>query len=135
MGLKFLSHGSCINCIGITIYSGQQYITKVFIFGVLTWMMDPIPYPYSIRGQLQHSMVKIIIIILSYYDYYCAIINIVDIAIDWITDKLYWTNTNQIMVYDLHTGYQTIIINSTESDDLFYQILVDPIARYLQMHA
>jgi hypothetical protein len=53
---------------------------------------------------------------------------LVDIAVDWISDKIYWTNTNQIMVYDLQRGYQSTVINS-ESDTLLHQVLVDPNAR------
>jgi hypothetical protein len=51
---------------------------------------------------------------------------IVDIAVDWISDKIYWTNTNQIMVYDLQRGYQSTLINS---DTVLHQVLVDPNAR------
>ena len=52
--------------------------------------------------------------------------NTVNIAVDWITDKIYWTNNSQIMVYDLHSGYVTTVINSTEPGTLFYQVVVDP---------
>ena len=55
---------------------------------------------------------------------------IVDIAVDWITDKIYWTIFNQIMVYDLKTGYQATVINATEHDALFNQVMVDPGTRY-----
>ena len=53
-----------------------------------------------------------------------------DIAVDWLTDKIYWTNINQIMVYDLQRGYEAIVIKSTESGTLFHQVIVDPNARY-----
>ena len=52
-----------------------------------------------------------------------------DIAVDWITDKIYWTNVNQIMVHDLQQGYQTIVIESAEPSALFHQVVVDPNAR------
>ena len=55
---------------------------------------------------------------------------VVDIAVDWISDKLYWTDTNQIMVYDLQRGYQSTVINS---DTLLHQVVVDPNARYLPL--
>ena len=55
---------------------------------------------------------------------------IVDIAVDWITDKIYWTKFNQIMVYDLKTGYQATVINATEQGALFNQVMVDPGTRY-----
>ena len=54
----------------------------------------------------------------------------VDIAIDWITDKIYWTNNNQIMVYDLHSGHQTTVINSREPGTLLHQVVLDPGTRY-----
>ena len=52
----------------------------------------------------------------------------VDIAVDWITDKIYWTNINQIFVYDLQRGYQTVVIDSAESDAI-QQVVVDPNTR------
>ena len=55
-----------------------------------------------------------------------VIMNTVSIAVDWITDKIYWTNNSQIMVYDLHSGYVTAVINSTEPGMLFHQVVVDP---------
>ena len=57
---------------------------------------------------------------------------IVDIAVDWITDKVYWTKFNQIMVYDLKTGYTATVINVTasESGASFSQVVVDPSTRY-----
>ena len=54
------------------------------------------------------------------------IMNTVSIAVDWIADKIYWTNNSQIMVYDLHNGYVTTVINSTEPGTLFHQVVVDP---------
>ena len=47
-----------------------------------------------------------------------------------MSDKVYWTNINRIMVYDLQQGYQTTVINSTESYSLFYQVVVDPNKRW-----
>ena len=63
---------------------------------------------------------------------YCDVfhMNAVSIAVDWITDKVYWTNSSQIMVYDLHSGYVTTVINSTEPGTLFHQVVVDPGTRY-----
>ena len=53
---------------------------------------------------------------------------VVDTAVDWVSDKIYWTNTNQIMVYDLQRGYQSTVINSNTT--ALHQILVDPNERY-----
>lgn len=53
----------------------------------------------------------------------------VDIAVDWITDKIYWTVNSCIMVYDLQNGYQTTVINYT-LPAFFYQVEVDPNTRY-----
>lgn len=51
----------------------------------------------------------------------------VSIAVDWITDKVYWTNNSQILVYDLHSRYVTTVINSTvPSGTSFRQIVIDP---------
>ena len=55
-------------------------------------------------------------------------LNTVDIAVDWITNKIYWTSINHIMVYDLQQGYQTIVINSTG-----HQVVVDPNTRYIHV--
>ena len=55
---------------------------------------------------------------------------IVDIAVDWITDKIYWTNINRIMVYDLQRGYKATVIESAEFSVSFHQVIVDPNARY-----
>lgn len=52
-----------------------------------------------------------------------------DIAVDWISDKIYWTNINQIMVYDLQQGYQTIVINEVDPETLFHQVVADPNTR------
>ena len=53
----------------------------------------------------------------------------VDIAVDWITDKIYWTVNSCIMVYDLQSRYQTTVINYT-LPAFFYQVEVDPNTRY-----
>ena len=58
------------------------------------------------------------------------VLSIVDIAVDWITDKIYWTKFNQIMVYDIKTGYQATVINVTEPGASFRQVIVDPSTRY-----
>lgn len=55
-----------------------------------------------------------------------SVVNTVSIAVDWITDKIYWTNNSQIMVYDLHSGYVTTVLNSTEPGTIFHQVVVDP---------
>ena len=52
----------------------------------------------------------------------------VDIAVDWISDKIYWTNSNRIVVYDLQRGYQTTLYTSP---GLFHQVEADPNARYV----
>ncbi len=60
--------------------------------------------------------------------------SIVDIAVDWISDKIYWTNINRIMVYDLQRGYQAIMIDSLTLEPsamVFYQVVIDPITRYI----
>ena len=54
------------------------------------------------------------------------LLHTVNIAVDWITDKIYWTNNSQILVYDLHSGYLTTVINSTEPETIFHQVVVDP---------
>ena len=56
----------------------------------------------------------------------------VAIAVDWITDKIYWANvspqSNTISVADIHISYRTKVTNlsSFEPED----ILVDAINRY-----
>ena len=57
---------------------------------------------------------------------------LVDIAVvnDWISDKIYWTKINQIMVYDLQKGYQTTVIDAAEPDALFHQVVADPNTRW-----
>ena len=52
------------------------------------------------------------------------------IAIDWISDKLYWSDyyRNTINVIDLHTGHQNALF--TLSAYKPYDILVDPNSRY-----
>ena len=52
-----------------------------------------------------------------------------DIAVDWITDKIYWTKLNQIIVYDLHTGYQATVLNITEPGTVLHQLVADPTTR------
>ena len=52
------------------------------------------------------------------------------IAIDWISDKLYWSDyyRNTINVIDLHTGHQNALFTLSEYQP--YDILVDPNSRY-----
>ena len=53
----------------------------------------------------------------------------VDIAVDWVTDKIYWTANDQIKVYDLRRGYQTTVIKSTEPGTSLKQVVVDSTTR------
>ena len=55
---------------------------------------------------------------------------LVDIAVDWISDKIYWTKINKITAYDLQQGYQTIVIDVAEPGALFHQVVVDPNTRW-----
>ena len=54
-----------------------------------------------------------------------------DIAVDWIADKLYWTDNghDRIGVLDLLLGHYTILID-TGADTNPRGIIVDPINRY-----
>ena len=51
-----------------------------------------------------------------------------DIALDWISDKLYWTDDgfDRIGVFDLTNGYYSILID-TEYDSSPRGIITDPI--------
>lgn len=53
----------------------------------------------------------------------------VDISVEWITGKIYWTAVNRIMVYDMKSSYQTLVINSSDPHTSFHQIVVDPSTR------
>lgn len=62
-----------------------------------------------------------------YYDYITD-----DIAVDWISYKLYWTDNgqlNRIQVLDLNLGHCTSLIN-TGQDTSPRAIVVDPINKY-----
>ena len=54
-----------------------------------------------------------------------------DIAVDWISDKLYWTDNgfDRIGVFDLTSGHYSIIID-TGVDSSPRGIITDPINRY-----
>ena len=62
--------------------------------------------------------------------YYC----IDDIAVDWITNKLYWTDDglDRIGVLDLELGYYSILID-TGLDTRPRGIIVDPINGYISI--
>lgn len=63
-------------------------------------------------------------------------INADDIAIDWISNKLYWTNNGPftgIGVLDLSAGYHKSLIN-TGQDNSPKAIVVDPLTRLRQTH-
>ena len=54
---------------------------------------------------------------------------LVDLAVDWVSSKIYWTDTNStIVVFDLVTSYQTNVI-SLDDGGSPSAILVDPTTR------
>ena len=55
-----------------------------------------------------------------------------DLSVDWISNKLYWTNNGQfdgIGVLDLSAGYHRYLIN-TGQDNSPKAIVVDPLTRF-----
>ena len=113
--------------------SGLMLSMTVWSFGGQTSMMDLGPHLLSIREQVLFSMVNYEPYLSAWLGWNIIALNLpkaVDIAVDWITDKIYWTNTNHIMVYDLQRGYQSTVINSAESNTLLHQLMVAPNTRY-----
>ena len=60
----------------------------------------------------------------------CFCFQIAGIAVDWINNKLYWTDvqTRWIGVMDLNTRYYKMLL-ATESDASPREIVVDPTRR------
>ena len=112
-----------------TTCSGLMFSMIACSFGDQTLVMDLKLYLSLILVQVPLSTVSIPQV-QGYNISNILSIKLVDIAVDWISDKIYWTNINQIMVYDLHRRYQTTVINSAESYSLFYQVVVDPNMRW-----
>ena len=59
----------------------------------------------------------------------CLCVSIAKIAIDWVSDKLYWTDytLKTINVIDLHTGHRKSLFNL--SSYVPVDILADPNSR------
>ena len=60
----------------------------------------------------------------------CFFCTRIDIAVDWITDKIYWSSRYQqtINVLDIHSRHHKVLLNTTNPPK--NDILVDPITRY-----
>lgn len=80
-------------------------------------------------GKHNNCIQGIIIIASKIDDMHKCHLLLVGIAVDWISDKIFWTKINQIMVYDLQQGYQTTVIDAAEPDALFHQVVADPNTR------
>ena len=58
------------------------------------------------------------------------------IAVDWVSQKLYWTDEglDQIVVYDLSNGYRKILFNTNNGTSTSPRaIVVDPMNRYVNI--
>ena len=89
--------------------------------------------PVSFHIDDVHTIGGLIIVIISSLAYIIISHNPDDIAIDWISSKLYWSENGlaeRIRVLDLNSGYHMSLIN-TGQDTSPRAIIVDPINRYI----
>lgn len=75
----------------------------------------------------QQSVLATLSYCTAYNQFFLLCFNTVAIAVDWITDKIYWASvsppSNTISVADIHVGYRTLVIDLSSFEP--NEILVD----------